>query len=66
MTATIRSDVLSQRLPKQETLWAFDIAERKSLASAWQPHRRPIIIDSHFEGLTPLNSFNTQEEHHFE
>ena len=65
-TATVTSKMLSQKLEGQNSQWVLDLpgdshgtSQRKQLTSR-------IIIDTHFEGLTPLNSFEDNEEHQFE
>ena len=62
-TATISSIFLSEKLQGQESQWTFELPGRTNITSGQGPHASSIIIDSHFKGLTPLNSFEKWEEH---
>jgi hypothetical protein len=68
MTATITCDCLSTSLldASRSSCWTFEI--RASEASAGHEGRRPnmITLDTTFDGFTPLNSFDNEEEHKFE
>lgn len=65
-TATISSVVLAQSLKEQTNQWTFELLNHARTTADGQSRPHVIILDSHFEGLTPLNSFQNQQEHRLE
>lgn len=54
----------SENLSGRGRRWTFPILEDQCPSAEGQSMR--LSIDDHFEGFTPLNSFETSEEHKFE
>lgn len=46
--------------------WTFPIPEEHLSKKKVQQGKGPIVIDDHFEGFTPMNSFGAAEEHKLE
>ena len=65
-TATVSSDSLSRNLRGPRNQWTFTLTDQTHDSEDGRPQNREIVIDTHFEGLTPLNSFEAQEDHRFE
>ena len=65
-TATISSDGLSTKLQGPRHRWTFTLTDQTHDSEDGRPQNREIIIDTHFEGLTPLNCFEKQEDHRLE
>ncbi|KAL8908717.1 MAG: hypothetical protein Q9171_005330 [Xanthocarpia ochracea] len=62
-TATISSAVLAEILDEKINHWAFELLDHAQTTADGQSRPQFIILDSHFEGLTPLNSPNQQDHH---
>ena len=65
-TATISSDGLSTKLQGPRDRWTFTLTDQTYDSEDGRPQDQQIIIDTHFEGLTPLNCFENQEDHRLE
>ena len=65
-TATISSDGLSTKLQGPRNRWTFTLTDQTHGSEDGRPQNQIIIIDTHFEGLTPLNCFENQEDHRLE
>ena len=65
-TATISSDGLSRKLQEPRNRWTFTWTDQTYGSEDGRPQNQEIIIDTHFEGLTPLNCFENQEDHRLE
>ena len=65
-TATISSDSLSTKLQGPRNRWTFTLTDQPHDLEDGRPQHQEIVIDTHFEGLTPLNCFETQEDHRLE
>ena len=65
-TATISSDGLSKKLQGPRNRWTFTLTDQTYDSEDGRPRYQEIVIDTHFEGLTPLNCFETQEDHRLE
>ena len=65
-TATISSDGLWTRLQGPRNRWTFTLTDQTYDSEDGRPQNQEIVIDTHFEGLTPLNCFETQEDHRIE
>jgi hypothetical protein len=67
-TATVTSKDLTCVLPEatQRDNWEFDLPG-ELVSSHFDSHEAPaIVIDTHFEGFTPLNSFDDSGQHRYE
>ncbi|KAI4264649.1 MAG: hypothetical protein L6R42_000247 [Xanthoria sp. 1 TBL-2021] len=62
-TATISSLTLAQTLDKGTNQWTFELLDHAHTTADSQSRPHIIVLDSHFEGLTPLNSFPNQQNH---
>ena len=65
-TATISSDGLSGKLQGPKNQWSFTLSNQMQDSEDGRPQNREIVIDTHFEGLTPLNCFENQADHRLE
>lgn len=65
-TATISSVFLTQKLTEDLKQWTFELPGLTKVNRDGQSQTHFIILDAHFEGLTPLNSFESQEKHRVE
>ena len=65
-TATISSVNLAQKLTGDLRQWTFELSGLTNVTSDGQLQTDSIILDAHFEGLTPLNSFHSRETHRLE
>lgn len=61
-TITITSTDILQKLPGGKEEWTFDFPENPDGLDDGQPNR-VVVIDTHFEGFTVLNSFDNDEDH---
>lgn len=61
-TVTITSTDILQKLPGGKEAWTLDCPENTDKFDDGQPNRE-IVIDTHFEGFTVLNSFENDEDH---
>jgi hypothetical protein len=67
-TATITSKDLADVLPEAalRDRWEFDLPEQPSYTDKSEHHTSSLTIDTHFEGITPLNSFDDDDGHQYE
>ncbi len=65
-TATISSVGLAERLDEKTNQWTFEVSNHTRSKVDGQSQTDWIKLDSHFEGLTPLNSFPKRESHRLE
>ncbi|KAI4264152.1 MAG: hypothetical protein L6R42_000733 [Xanthoria sp. 1 TBL-2021] len=62
-TATISSVILARNLNGKTNQWTFQLLDHAHTTADGQSRPHVIVLDSHFEGLTPRNSFPNQQEH---
>jgi hypothetical protein len=67
-TATITSQNLAGVLPEaaRRDQWALDLPDQPNVADGGKHPTDGLTIDTHFEGFTPLNSFDDDKEHLYE
>jgi hypothetical protein len=67
-TATITSRDLAGVLPEvaRRDRWAFELLDQHSVSDEDGNPTDGLTIDTHFEGFTPLNSYDDEKEHLYE
>lgn len=59
-TATITSTDILEKLVGEKEEWTFDVLGN---ADDGQHYNQVVVIDTHFEGFTVFNSFDSDEDH---
>jgi hypothetical protein len=67
-TATITSRDLAGVLPEAacRDRWAFELPDQLNVSDEDEHPTDGLTIDTHFEGFTPLSSFDDDKEHLYE
>ena len=62
-TAIIRARNLSLKLAEPRSQWSVSIPAENNDSDDGRTQSKEIVIDTHFEGLTPLNSLDNRQQH---